>query len=109
MPREDAVRPLGLERDDGDVPGSGAVGRRDTPARQTFERFELENGACRPDGADRRRCWCRHEPDLLASRPVRMTSADPFCNPGTSYCVRQAIGGFGSLLQGSYSKTSSWG
>jgi hypothetical protein len=49
---QDAVRPLGLERHDRDVPRAGAVGRSHATTRQPFERFELENGACRPDGAD---------------------------------------------------------
>src|SRR5258708_28191382 len=55
---EDAVRSFGLERDDRDVPRTRPVSRRHTPARHTFERFELENGACRPDGADGRRWDC---------------------------------------------------
>src|SRR6266540_4100694 len=102
MPRKNAVWPLGLERDDGDIPGTGAISGGDTPTRQTFERFELENGACRPDGADRRRCWCCHYRFLPSpSRPVRLTSTGPHCNPGTSYSVRQAIGIFGSPRQGS--------
>jgi hypothetical protein len=55
---ENAVWPLRLERDDGDVPRAGTIRRSHATARQTFERFELENGACRPDGADRRRWDC---------------------------------------------------
>ena len=43
VPRENAVRPLGFERDDRDVPWTGAVRRRHTAARQAFERFELED------------------------------------------------------------------
>jgi hypothetical protein len=52
VPRKDAVGPLGFERDDGNVPRAGTVGGRDATAGQSFERFELENSACRPDGAD---------------------------------------------------------
>ena len=37
------MRPFGFERDDRDVPGTGAVRRRHTAARQAFERFELED------------------------------------------------------------------
>jgi hypothetical protein len=51
MAREDAVRALGFERDDGDVPRTGTVGGGNAAARQPFERFQLENSACRPDGA----------------------------------------------------------
>ena len=57
---ENAVRPLGLERDDGDIPRTGPICRRNAPARQPFKRLELENGARRPDGADRRNCWSLH-------------------------------------------------
>ena len=39
MPRKNTVRSLGLERDDGNVPGTGAVGRSHTTARKPLERF----------------------------------------------------------------------
>jgi hypothetical protein len=40
---EDAVRPLGLERYHRDVPRTSAIRSRHTPARQAFERLELEH------------------------------------------------------------------
>jgi hypothetical protein len=40
--REDAVWALGLERYHRDVPRTGAIRSRHTPARQAFERLELE-------------------------------------------------------------------
>ena len=49
VPRENAVRPLGLERDNRDVPGTGAVRGRHTAARQALERFELEDRRGRLD------------------------------------------------------------
>jgi hypothetical protein len=39
-------------------PRAGTVRRRHAAARQPFERFELENRACRPDRADGRRWDC---------------------------------------------------
>jgi hypothetical protein len=44
---KDAIRALRLERDDGYVPRPGSIGRSHAPARQTFERFELEDGRLR--------------------------------------------------------------
>jgi hypothetical protein len=52
MTRENAIRPLGFERNDGNIPRAGAVSGSHAAARQPFERFELENRACRPDRAD---------------------------------------------------------
>jgi len=66
MAGKNAVRTLGLERDHGDIPGTRAVGRSHTPTRQPFERFELENGAGRPDRADGRR-WDCHTVNLRSS------------------------------------------
>ena len=60
MTREDAMWSLGFERDYGHIPWTSPVSRRHAPARHAFERFELENGACGPDRADRRRCWDCH-------------------------------------------------
>ena len=50
--RENAVRSLGLERDDSHIPGAGPIRRRHASARQPFERFQLENGARGSYGAD---------------------------------------------------------
>jgi hypothetical protein len=41
--REDAVWPFGLERHNRNVPRTGAIRSRHTPARQAFERLELEH------------------------------------------------------------------
>jgi len=38
-----------IERDNGNVPWTRAVGGRDAPARQAFERFELEHRSSRLD------------------------------------------------------------
>jgi len=73
---------FGFERDHGDIPRTSPVSRRHAPARHALERFELENGACRPDRADSRRWDCIRT--SLANRPERLTSAGPYCNPGTS-------------------------
>src|SRR4051794_15709866 len=69
MTGQNAVRALRLERDDRDIPRAGAVGRSHTPARQALECFELENGACRPDGADGRRWDCHNPLPPLATPP----------------------------------------
>src|SRR5690349_21618707 len=66
MARENAVRTLGFEGNNRDVPRTGPIRRRHAAARQPLERFELENGACRPDGADGRR-WDCHTVTLQSS------------------------------------------
>ena len=53
MARENAVWPFGFERDNSNIPGASTVRRRHAAARQPFERFELEDGACRPHGTER--------------------------------------------------------
>jgi hypothetical protein len=58
MAGKNAVGALRLERDDGDIPRARTVGRGHATTGEPFERFELENGACRPDRANGRRWDC---------------------------------------------------
>src|SRR5688572_25042075 len=43
MACQNAMRTLRFERNDGDIPGTGAIGRCYAAARQPLERFELEH------------------------------------------------------------------
>src|SRR5918995_342174 len=56
MAGQDAVWPLGFERDHGHIPRLGAVSGRHAATRQPFERFELEH---RWRGPYVTQCTCR--------------------------------------------------
>src|SRR3954454_1909496 len=78
MSCENAVRPLRFERDDRNIPRTGTVGRRNAATRQPFQRFELEDGAGRPERAAER---CRWDCHTVTSRspPVSTVGAASVC------------------------------
>src|SRR4029077_18058658 len=98
---EDAVRALGFERHDGDVPRTGTIGGSDAAARQPLERFELEDRACRPDRTDGCRWDCHNPPSLPSPAAVAADSQTLTAIRGPAIWLRQTIGRFGSPLQGS--------
>src|ERR1051325_1225443 len=53
--------------------------------------------------------WTAISPSRASPRqpPARLTTADPYCNLGTSYLVRQVLGRFGSPLQGTFVPSTS--
>src|SRR5687767_13375762 len=66
VPRENAVRAFGVERHQRHVPEPRAIRHRDTPARQPFERLELERRGSRPLRRNGVGAGSHHGPWLLA-------------------------------------------
>src|SRR5687767_9888364 len=87
MTVQDAMRTLGLERYDGDIPRTCTVSRRHAPARQAFERFELEHRR-RGSYVIQRTRRNRH-----TAPPV---VAEARCNLDASYRIRPVRSRFGS-------------